>query len=129
MEDTYYIGMQIGEINTKISNYNTAKTKLQTVKTNCQGKATSLQSSYRKVSGNKDLSAVKKENVFEGEMANSLAQRVSTFQKGVSSVITKAEAVNTAIAAQISAIDTKVASLNNQKTKLRIQLENAQDQP
>ena len=129
MYSIYYITGQIRSIDVKISQCHTAKAALQSVKNTCQGRITSLNSSYNKIAGNPDLSAVKKEDVFEGEMADSLAEKVSSFQADMNSVKTKAETIITALDSQITAIDNRITGLNSERANWNIHLANVQNQP
>jgi len=127
MYSIYYITGQIRSIDVKISQCHTAKAALQSVKNTCQVQITSLKSSKNKITG--DLETVKKEDVFEGEMANTLAPKVSTFKTDVDTVITQAEAIVTAINTEISTIDNRITALNGERANWNIHLTNVQNQP
>lgn len=129
MYSIYSINAQIRSIDVKISQCNAAKVALQGVKNTCQGQVTSLNGSYNKISGNSDLSTVKKDDVFEGEMANSLAAKVSDLLADLSSAKTKAEGIVTAIDSQILSIDNRISSLNVERSNWCIHLANVQNQP
>lgn len=126
MSDTIYIYNQIETIDVQLSQYEKARTTLETMKTTFQGDITSLKDSYHKLSGNADLAAVKKADVFEGEMADRMAERISAYQEDVNGVITGADDIISGIDTQIATIDNKIAALNSKRATLETDFLNAQ---
>lgn len=111
--DPTYCQMKIIELRTKIAQCNQAKTSLQQVRSTCEEEIASFQSSKNKLSQG-DVATIKKEDIFEGEMANSLTPKVSSFQDELDAAGTREEAVVTALGMGISALDARVCALNNE---------------
>lgn len=124
-----YISGQIGSIDAKISNYNAAKIALENVQTICQGHIDNLDGSHKKLTGSSDLSAVKKDDVFEGEMADSLASRISTYQSDMGDLISNANEIIGGINTQLTTISDKISTLNTERSNWQNQLQNALNQP
>jgi len=129
MYSIYYITGQIRSIDAKISQYETAKTALEGVQTICKGYISNLENGHKKITGNQDLSAVKKNDVFEGEMAGKLASRISTYQSDMNDLITKANGITSDIDTQLSTISTNVGILKQDRITWENHLQVALSQP
>lgn len=124
-----YITNMIMSIDVKISQYETAKTALEGIQTTCKGHVTNLENGHKKLTGNQDLSTVKKNDVFEGQIAEKLSSRISTYQSDMSALITKANDINRDIDTQLSMISTKVGILKQDRTIWENRLQVALNQP
>lgn len=124
-----YIMNEIMSIDMKISEYETAKTALEAVKKTCNGHITNLDDSHKKLTGNQDLSAVKKSDVFEGEMADKLATRIAAYQADMNDLITKANEIISDIDTQLSTISTNVDTLKQNRVTWEIHLQITFNQP
>ena len=120
--DLVAISAQIAVIDAKIAKYQTAKEALQSVKRTVASDKTSFKSSYNDFARNSD---VKKPDVFEGEMVNELAVRVVTFKTYTNVAVSKAEGIETAITSLISAIESRIKSLQEERKLTKDHLENA----
>jgi|GEM_PF-2466814 len=129
MYSIYYITGQIRSIDAKISQYETAKTALEGVQTICKGYISNLENGHKKITDNQDLSAVKKNDVFEGEMAGKLASRISAYQSDMNDLITKANGITSDIDTQLSTISTNVGMLKQDRITWENHLQVALSQP
>lgn len=120
--DLAAISAQIAAIDAKIAKYQTAKAELQSVKGTVTSDKTAFKSSYNELSSNAD---VKKPDVFEGEMANELNTRVVGFKSYTQSAVSKAEGIETSIDSLISTIDSKIATLKEERRLAQNHLESA----
>ena len=113
--DTSHIWAKINSYSSKITTYTNAKTSVQTVKTTCESQIQNWETSYNTLANNADLTSVKKTDVFEGEMADSLSQRVADIMSDISSGLSKAGELNTALSTQITRLETKIEQLNSSR--------------
>ena len=111
---------KINAIMKKIADYKVARSAVDTAKSNCQTLITGLKTEIDKITG--DLNKVKKNDVFEGEMANILASRVPDFKKDITSLKKKADDIIAAAEGQISKIDSKITELDGDELTWRTRL-------
>ena len=120
--DLAAISAKIAVIDAKIAKYQVAKGALQSVKLTVTSDKTSFKSSYNGFASNSD---VKKADVFEGKMVNELAIRVTNFKIYTNVAVSKAEGIETAITNLISAINSKIKALQDERKLTKDHLENA----
>jgi prefoldin subunit 5 len=111
---------QMNQIDQDIEKYNTAKTALSNAKTEYQGSLDTLNTSKGKFDS--DVPDIKENDVFEGEMADSLKEKVSTAKGFINTAGEKAATVITEIDAGIAAIDVMITNLGNLRTEVNNQL-------
>ena len=121
-KDTTNIWTQIHAINSRITTYTNAKTTVESVKRTCSMQKQNWETSFQALKKNSELSKVKKKDVFEGEMANSLSKRVSKIMSDIQAGITKAGQLETALNNQINRLNTKIQQLQNEKQSWMNQL-------
>lgn len=112
----WYIWSQINEIDGKIRKYEEAKREVGDVKTTCGNKKDTWQTSYDSLANDKSLMEVKKTDVFEGKMADSLKEKVSGIMADISSGLRVAESLKDALSTQVTKIETKIQELENERT-------------
>jgi chromosome segregation ATPase len=111
--DPSYCEAKINELRAKITQCDQAKAGLQQVRATCEGESASFQVSKNKLSQG-DVATIKQEDIFEGEMADSLKTKAADFQADMDTAGTKAEAVITALDMGMSALDGRINALNSE---------------
>lgn len=99
----------------KIQEYQDARTVLQDFRTSNREGVSSLRTSYNKMVNDAKLLNVKTTNVFEGELANTLAAEVSNVRQKIDTTRERGGLVTNAIAAQVAKIDEKIDELRTLK--------------
>lgn len=115
MVDLEYAWNKVRAIDLKIVAYNNAKAAVQTAKNTCTTQIQSWESSYNVLANNSELAAVKKTDVFEGELADGLAGKVSDAMADISAGLTKARALELSLSMQITRIETKIGQLQSER--------------
>lgn len=113
---------QIKETEDKIRECREAQQKVEHVRGITQPKKTNWWFSYRALKNNEELRNVKKEEVFEGEMADALKQKVAETGQRIEEGMDKAENLLTALKKQIENLKRKIEELEAQKSRLEQEL-------
>lgn len=106
---------EITEIDIKLVKLNSVKNKVNKVKRKIREKKSDWKESYNKLSGNAQLKAVRKKDVFEGEMAESLGKRVQELDADIIQEMAQAEEVALKLVLQEGYIDKKIVQLQQEK--------------
>lgn len=113
---------QIREVEEKIETCKRVKEMVQNAQSSIQPKQNSWGVSYLALSGNEELKDVKKTDVFEGEMADALKQKVAdvclSIEKGREITDNLLEALKT----QNTYLDQKIQELEAEKRRLEQEL-------
>ena len=118
------VNMSIAGLNSSIQNYENRRTNLQNIKEKHQERIGNLQNSYNKVNNSVHLLPIKRADIFEGEMEISLTILVEDEFTTVLNALNRGKEVGVAIDAQVSTINTKIATLEAQKGNLSTNLTN-----
>jgi len=100
-------------ISTKKTDYNNAREKVKTAKETCSSDISSITTTVNKIKG--DLLDMKKDNYFEGKLANKVTKDIASFKEDMDSAKDKAEKLTGAADSQIAEIDSKIADLDIDK--------------
>jgi phage shock protein A len=114
-KDTSYIWANINSLDQRVLTYTNAKTTVESVKNTCEKQIESWKTSYRALTGNSDLSSVKKTDVFEGEMADSLSRKIADIMSDIDTGLTKAEELESALNTQMNRLAEKIAQLRTER--------------
>ena len=108
--------LRIGGIDSRIRDYETMRSNLQRIKGRHELGVQELESSYNKMANSSTLSSIKQTGVFEGAMADSLTGIVRNTFATVLSSLRAAKSVSAGIDTQITKIDTKIRSLEGERS-------------
>lgn len=113
---------QIEETDKKIRDCREAQQKVEYVRGITQPKKTNWWFSYRALKNNEELRNVKREEVFEGEMADALKQKVEETGRRIEEGMDKTENLLSALKGQIENLKRKIQELEAQKSRLKQEL-------
>lgn len=117
------IRAEIAEVEKKIKECKQAKQNVTSVKSKVVSQISSWKQSYRRL--NSELKAVKRTEVFEGELANALKDRVSDTDGKIKAGMGKAESLQSALSKQITNLERKIRELEEEKSRLKAALQKA----
>lgn len=118
---------EINAVDSQITIHNTAKEALQNAKNDFQNKLINLKNSDSEFDQG-DVAAIKKTDVFEGDMATALESKVNTLKEDISEMIMSCDNLIRTVDAELTAIDNKIAALQNEKINWENRLNNALNQ-
>lgn len=113
---------QIEDTDKKIRDCREAQQKVEYVRGITQPKKTNWWFSYRALKNNEELRNVKQQEVFEGEMADALKQKVAETGQKIEEGMNKADNLLTALKGQIENLNRKIQELEAQKSRLQQEL-------
>lgn len=117
------IKKQIAEVEKKIAECKTSKSKIESAKSQASSKKDGWEQSYRRLSG--ELKEVKRTDVFEGEIADALKDRVGDADEKIKTGLSKAAVLLNALSRQMSYLVEKIRELEEEKRRLEAALEAA----
>lgn len=109
---------RIREISGKLIKYTSAKSKVESIKRDCAGKHENWKTDFNRLGNNRELSGVKRKNVFEGKMADILHTEVDDAISQIKRGIAKSEALEDALEMQIRRLERKIQNLKAEKQRL-----------
>lgn len=109
---------RLREISSKITRYTSAKNEVENIKRDCARKHESWKKDFNRLANNRELSQVKRRNVFEGNMADILHTEVGDAILQIKKGIAKSEALEDALEKQIKRLERKIQDLKTEKQRL-----------
>ena len=109
------------EINNNILECLSAKAEVETVKNNCTTKRKEWQDSFNKLADNSELAEVKKTDVFEGDMAETLQAEVDDAITQITKGISKADHLEDALDRQVTKLEKRIQQLKAERQRLEQQ--------
>lgn len=109
---------RISEISGTLIKYTSAKSKVESIKRDCARKHENWKTDFNRLANNRELSGVKRKNVFEGNMADILHTEVDDAISQIKKGIAKSEALEDALEIQIKRLERKIQDLKAEKQRL-----------
>ena len=118
MLDNIMAQARLREVSSKITQYSSAKSKIEGIKRDCEKKHQDWKTDFNRLANNKELSGVKRKNVFEGNMADILHTEVDDAISQIKKGLTRTEALENALGMQIKRLESKIQALKAEKQQL-----------
>lgn len=109
---------RIREINNKIIKYSSAKSEIEGIKRDCASEYENWNMDFNRLANSRELSEVKRENVFEGNMADILHREVGDAVSQIKKGIAQAKTLENALGIQIKKLEGKIQDLKAEKQRL-----------
>ena len=109
---------RLREISSKITQYSSAKSAIEDIKRDCAREHQNWKTDFNRLANNRELSEVKRKNVFEGNMADILHSEVGDAISQIKKGVTEAEALEGALGIQIARLERKIQDLKSEKQRL-----------
>ncbi len=116
--DNMMVQARLREISNKITKYTSAKNEMENIKRDCVRKHESWKTDFKRLANNRELSQVKRKNVFEGNMADMLHTEVGDAISQIEKGIEKSEALEDALEKQIKRLERKILDLKAERQRL-----------
>ena len=117
------ITAQLNAVIGEIAAHNTARALVVAVKTSCQAEVGTWEGNYSTLAGDDTLMNVRKDDVFEGEMAEGMKSRVADIMNDINISLTRARNIETALGSQVTRLDNEITRLESQRQSLQVALE------
>lgn len=112
---------RIQEISSKITQYSSAKTEIENIKRDCARENENWKTDFNRLANNRELSGVRRKNVFEGNMADILHTEVGDAISQIKKGVTGTETLKNTLDRQITRLDRKIQDLKAEKQRLEQQ--------
>lgn len=116
--DNIMVQARLREIDNKIIKYSSARSEIEGIKCACAKKHESWKTDFNRLANNRELSQVKRKNVFEGNMADILHTEVGDAISQIKKGIEKSEALEGAMEKQIRRLAREIQDLKAEKQRL-----------
>lgn len=110
--------VRLQEIRSKIIQYSSAKSEIESIKRDCAKEHENWKTDFNQLANNEELSEVKRENVFEGNMADILHSEVCDAISEIKKGVAGAETLEGALGLQIKRLEGKIRDLKAEKQRL-----------
>lgn len=108
----------LGAVNAEIIAHNAARAVVETVRGRSQSHMSSWQAGFATFTGDTTVTEVWQADVFEGEMAEGMRDRVAEIISEISSALTQAESIDSGLVNQLSRLDSEIARLQSRRQSL-----------
>lgn len=112
---------RIQEISGKITQYSSAKSEIENIKRDCARENENWKTDFNRLANNRELSGVRRKNVFEGNMADILHTEVGDAISQIKKGVTGTETLKNTLDRQITRLDKKIQDLKAEKQRLEQQ--------
>ena len=108
----------IAAIDREITELITSRGEIERVRTRRQNRRRSWRTAHDTLNNDSTLTDVKRVDVFEGEMANSMASRVADLLSDIKRSFGREEPIGRALQRQITRINNRISSLQSTRSSL-----------
>lgn len=110
--------VRLQEIRSKITQYSSVKNEIEGIKRDCAKEHENWKTDFNRLANSRELSEVKRKNVFEGNMADILHREVGDAISQIKKGVAGAETLESVLGIQIKKLEGKIQDLKAEKQRL-----------